>query len=143
MNTSEKGVELIKHFEGLRLQAYQCAAHVWTLGYGHTAGVQPGDTVTAEQADALLQQDIARSERYVDQYVDVLLTQSQFDALVSFTFNLGPVALQGSTLLKKLNAGDYSGAAAEFLLWVNAGGEKLPGLVRRRQSEKALFDTPA
>lgn len=90
MKTSEKGLELIKHFEGLRLQAYQCSAHVWTIGYGHTAGVQPGDSVTTEQADSLLRQDTEESERSVARYVTVPLNNCQFDALVSFTFNLGP-----------------------------------------------------
>jgi len=140
MKTSEKGFELIKHFEGLRLHAYQCSAHVWTIGYGHTAGVQPGDNIIAEQADAFLRQDITESERNVGRYVTAPLTQGQFDALVSFVFNLGAGNLHSSTLLKKLNAGDYSGAAEEFPRWVNAGGKKLPGLVQRREAEKALFE---
>lgn len=140
MKTSEKGLELIKHFEGLRLQAYRCSAHVWTIGYGHTAGVQPGDSVTAGQADSLLRQDIEESERSVARYVTAPLNHCQFDALVSFTFNLGAGNLRTSTLLKKLNAGDYSGAAEEFPRWVSAGGKKLPGLVRRREAEKALFE---
>lgn len=142
MKISEKGLELIKHFEGLRLQAYRCSAHVWTIGYGHTAGVQPGDAITVAQADAFLREDVAASERSVSQYVTVSLTQCQFDALVSFTFNLGAGSLCTSTLLKKLNAGDEAGAADEFLRWVNAGGQKLPGLVRRREAEKRLFKTP-
>lgn len=140
MKTSEKGLELIKHFEGLRLQAYQCSAHVWTIGYGHTAGVQPGDSVTTEQADSLLRQDIEESERSIARYVTVPLNSCQFDALASFTFNLGAGNLRASTLLKKLNAGNYSGAAEEFPRWVSAGGKKLPGLVRRREAEKALFE---
>lgn len=140
MKTGEKGLELIKHFEGLRLQAYQCSAHVWTIGYGHTAGVQPGDSVTTEQADSLLRQDIEESERSIARYVTVPLNNCQFDALASFTFNLGAGNLRASTLLKKLNAGDYSGAAEEFPRWVSAGGKKLPGLARRREAEKALFE---
>lgn len=139
MKTGEKGLELIKHFEGLRLGAYQCSADVWTIGYGHTAGVKPGDAITTEQADAFLRQDVADSERAVSRFVSVPLTQNQFDALVSFTFNLGSGSLRNSTLLKKLNAGDYSGAAEQLLRWVNAGGKKLPGLVRRREAEKTLF----
>lgn len=140
MKTGEKGLELIKHFEGLRLRAYQCSAHVWTIGYGHTAGVLPGDEISTEQADDFLKQDIAESERSVGRYVTVPLRQCQFDALVSFTFNLGSGNLRTSTLLKKLNNGDYAGAAGEFLRWVNAGGKRLPGLVLRREAEKALFE---
>lgn len=139
MKTGQKGLELIKHFEGLRLKSYQCSAAVWTIGYGHTAGVKPGDLITTEEADAFLRQDIAESERSVSRYVSVPLTQHQFDALVSFTFNLGSGNLRTSTLLKKLNTGDYPAAAEEFLRWVNAGGKKLSGLVRRREAERALF----
>lgn len=140
MKTGEKGLELIKHFEGLRLRAYQCSAHVWTIGYGHTAGVRPGDEISTEQADDFLKQDIAESERSVGRYVTVPLKQCQFDALVSFTFNLGSGNLRTSTLLKKLNNGDYAGAAGEFLRWVNAGGKRLTGLVLRREAEKTLFE---
>jgi len=143
MKTGEKGLALIKHFEGLRLRAYQCSADVWTIGYGHTAGVRPGDVITPEQADAFLRGDVADAERAVGRFVRVPLTQCQFDALVSFTFNLGSGNLRTSTLLRLLNAGDYPGAAGQLLRWVNAGGKRLPGLVRRREAEKALFDTPA
>jgi lysozyme len=142
MKISTSGLDLIRQFEGIKLQAYQCSAHVWTIGYGHTAGVKPGDIITTEQANILLFQDILESERSVNRYVNVPFTQHQFDALVSFTFNLGSGNLHRSTLLKKLNAGDYSGAAEEFLRWVHAGGKKLPGLERRRQAEKTLFETP-
>jgi len=143
MKTGKKGLDLIKHFEGLRLNAYQCSAHVWTIGYGHTAGVQPGDTVTDEQAEALLLQDIAEAERSVNHSLTVPVTQNQFDALVSFTFNVGSGNLRASTLLKKLCAGNTAGAAEEFLRWVNAGGKKSPGLLVRREAEKALFETTA
>lgn len=143
MKTGEKGLALIKHFEGLRLQAYRCSADVWTIGYGHTAGVRPGDVITPEQADAFLREDVADAERVVGRFVRVPLTQCQFDALVSFTFNLGSGNLRTSTLLRLLNAGDYPRAAGQLLRWVNAGGKRLPGLVRRREAEKALFDTPA
>lgn len=139
MKTGEKGLSLIKHFEGLRLRAYQCAANVWTIGYGHTAGVRPGDVITPEQADAFLCQDVSDSERAVSSFVRVPLIQCQFDALISFTFNLGPGNLRTSTLLRLLNAGDYQGAADQLLCWVNAGGKRLPGLVRRREAEKSLF----
>ncbi|MBD8109108.1 lysozyme [Erwinia persicina] len=142
MKTGEKGLELIKHFEGLQRKAYLCPAGVWTIGYGHTGGVQSGDEISTEQADLFLLQDIAASEYAVNRYVTVPLTQHQFDALVSFTFNLGSGNLHTSTLLKKLNAGDYSGAAEEFQRWVNAGGKKMAGLVRRREAEKSLFMEP-
>lgn len=141
MKTGEKGLALIKHFEGLRLRAYQCSANVWTIGYGHTAGVRPGDAITPEQADAFLRQDVSDSEHSVSRFVRVPLTQCQFDALVSFVFNLGAGNFRTSTLLKKLNAGDYSGAADEFSRWINAGGKPLPGLARRREAERLLFLT--
>jgi lysozyme len=106
MKTSEKGLALIKQFEGLRLQAYQCAANVWTIGYGRTAGVRPGDAITPEQADVFLREDVSDAERAVSRFVRVPLTQHQFDALFSFTFNLGTGNLRTSTLLRLLNAGD-------------------------------------
>lgn len=140
MKTGEKGIDLIKHFEGLRLKAYQCSANVWTIGYGHTAGVRPGDTIDEAQAEAFLRKDIVDSENAVNRLVTVPLKQSQFDALVSFVFNLGSGNFRSSTLLRKLNAGDDAGAAAEFLRWVSAGGRRLAGLVRRREAEKTLFE---
>ncbi|MCW6023242.1 lysozyme [Serratia marcescens] len=139
MKVSCRGLELIKRFEGLFLQAYFCPANVLTIGYGHTADVQIGKVITAEQADAFLQEDTAESEIAVSQLVTVPLTQNQFDALVSFTFNLGYGNLRSSTLLKKLNGGDYTGAADEFSRWINGGGKNLPGLIKRREAEKALF----
>lgn len=141
MITGEKGLELIKEFEGLRLTAYLCPAQVWTIGYGHTAGVRQGDVIIEAQADAFLRHDLAASELAVGRRVTALLNQNQFDALVSFTFNLGAGNLSRSTLLKKLNAGDYAGAAEEFLRWNRAGGKPLAGLSRRRAAERALFLT--
>ena len=139
MKTGDRGLALIKYFEGLQTRAYLCPAGVWTIGYGHTKGVSSTEAITPEQADALLAEDLSESERAVGHSVTVALSQEQFDALVSFTFNLGAGNLQGSTLLKKLNAGDSAGAADEFLRWVNAGGKKLPGLVERRNAERQLF----
>lgn len=139
MKIDINGLNLIKHFEGLWLRAYKCPANIWTIGYGHTTGVCPDDVITEDQAISLLRKDIAESERAVNQYVHVPLTQNQFDALVSFVFNLGVGNFSTSTLLKKINAGDYDGAAREFGRWVNAGGKALPGLVRRRKAESALF----
>jgi len=139
MKTGINGLNIIKEFEGLRLQAYKCPADRWTIGYGHTAGVSANDVITEAQATSLLCQDVAESERAVNHYVHGPLTQNQFDALVSFVFNLGVGNFRTSTLLKKLNAGDNDGAAQEFGRWIHAGGKALPGLVRRRAAERALF----
>lgn len=141
METSNKGIELIQKFEGLRLIAYKCPAGVWTIGYGHTEGVQPNMKIDKAQATQFLKEDLKSSEKYVNQYVKVAINQNQFDALVSFTFNCGCGALKSSTLLKKLNNGDYAGAANEFLRWNKANGKVLNGLVKRRKAEKELFLT--
>lgn len=142
MRLSPKGLELIKAHEGLRLRAYQDVVGVWTVGYGHTGTAKPGMTITSEQADTLLRYDVEQFENAVNNLVHVPLNQNQFDALVSFTFNLGRGALERSTLLRKLNAGDYQGAAKEYGKWVNAGGKPWPGLIRRRREERELFETP-
>ncbi|BEO35863.1 hypothetical protein SMQE32_48000 (plasmid) [Serratia marcescens] len=139
MKTGINGFNLIKEFEGLRLHTYKCPADRWTIGYGHTADVSANDVITEAQAISLLYQDVAESERAVNKYVHVPLTQNQFDALVSFVFNLGVGSFRTSTLLKKLNTGDYDDAAQEFGRWIHAGGKALPGLVRRREAERALF----
>ena len=143
MHLSDSGVNLIKNFDGLRLSAYQDSAGVWTIGYGHTGGVKPGDRITQGQAEALLRKDTGWAQDAVRQQVQVPLTQDQFNALTSFTFNLGAGALRDSTLLSKLNAGDYAGAQAEFGRFVHAGGRVLQGLVRRRAAEAALFGSHA
>lgn len=140
MHTSQKGLDLIKSFEGLRLSAYKCPADVWTIGYGTTAGVKPGQTITKERAEELLRDDVKRFEDQVLRLVKVPLTQGQLDALVSFTYNLGAANLGNSTLLRLLNAGDYKGAGAQFERWNKAGGKVLAGLVRRRAAERALFE---
>ncbi|MBM3603623.1 MAG: lysozyme [Alphaproteobacteria bacterium] len=150
MQTSEKGIALIKAHEGLRLEAYPDPAHGWsvpTIGYGHTsaAGSPPvtkGMRITEAGATEILRTDLRKFERYVMDAVTVPLNQNQFDALVSFTFNLGPGNLRNSTLLRKLNARDYAGAADQFGQWVKAGGKTLPGLVKRRKAERDLFLTP-
>lgn len=139
METSLRGMIMIKYFEGLRLRAYRCSAGVWTIGYGHTSGVSPDSVITREEAEHLLRIDVRDAEACVSSHVDVSLTQNQFDALVSFVFNLGCRRFLTSTLLKKLNDEDYSGAAEEFPRWVKAGGVIIPGLVRRREEEKKLF----
>lgn len=139
MNISSQGIGLIIHFEGFRAKAYRDSAGVWTIGFGSTKGVHPGMVISRDQAGIRLYHDVDQAEEAVNRLVTVPLNQSQFDALVSFVYNLGPGALQKSTLLKRLNAGDYPGAAEEFMRWVKAGGKKLTGLVRRRAAERALF----
>lgn len=137
--TSANGIELITEFEGLKLEAYKDSAGTWTIGYGHTSGVYEGQTITKDKAIEFLKQDIKSAENAVNNLVKVEINQNQFDALVSFTYNLGSGSLSRSTLLEKLNSGDIEGAADEFDRWVFAGGIKLAGLVRRRSTEKALF----
>lgn len=139
--TGKKGIELIKSFEGCRLAAYKCPAGVLTIGYGHTSGVKSGQKITQAQAETLLKTDLAKYENAVNECVTAMLNQNQFDALVSFAYNCGAGALKSSTLLKKLNAGDYSGAAAEFVKWNKASGKVLAGLTKRRTAERALFNT--
>lgn len=141
MKISKKGLDLIKTFEGLGLKAYKDSVGILTIGYGSTGShVKPGMVITIEQAEELLKQDMSRFEKGVNDLVKVPLTQNQFDALVSFSFNLGLGNLKSSTLLRKLNASDYSGAASEFLRWNRAGGKVLNGLTRRRQAEKDMFE---
>lgn len=144
MTTNERGINLIKAFEGCVLTAYQCPAKKWTIGYGHTGKVEgkpitKGMRITEEKAAALLKEDLAIFERSVEGLVKVKLTENQFAALVSFTYNVGAGNLKKSTLLRKLNAGDYSGAAAEFTKWNKAGGVVLAGLTRRRKEEQTLY----
>ena len=137
--TSSEGVALIKKFEGCELEAYQCSADVWTLGYGHTSDVSEGDTCTAEEAESMLAEDLQEFEGYVNDLVDVDLTQNQFDALVAWTYNLGPTNLKDSTLLKRLNERNYEDAPHQIRRWNRAGGKVLDGLVRRREAEALLF----
>lgn len=135
------GINIVKFYEGLRLQAYLCPAGIPTIGYGHTKGVKLGDTCTREQAEKWLETDFFTAKQEVKAVVKVPLKENQLDALASFVFNLGARKFSQSTLLKKLNAGDYSGAAAEFDKWVFAGKVKLNGLVKRRASERQLFES--
>lgn len=139
-----EGLAMIKHFEGLRTTAYQDSVGVWTIGYGHTsmAGppqVYPGMTITEAEAEAILQQDLDIFERGVSQALTVTTHENQFSAMVSFAFNVGLSAYRNSTLLRKHNARDFVGAANEFPRWVYADGQVLPGLVRRREAERALY----
>lgn len=140
---SADGIALIKHFEGWFPKAYKCPAGVWTIGYGHTGlkhkdgSVFPGRTITVAEGERLLRHDMDVFEARVSRLVTVPLNDDEYAALVSFDFNTG--ALHKSTLLKKLNAGDRQGAAAQFALWNKANGKVLPGLVKRRKAERALF----
>ena len=139
MQYSKLGLALTERFEGCRLEAYQDSVGVWTIGYGHTRGVQQGMTCTQEQAEEWLLQDSLQAQDAVNDLVTVLLTQPEFDALVDFTFNLGAGALAESTMLRLLNAGDFAGAASQFELWDHAGGKVVAGLLRRRLAEKQEF----
>ena len=141
MKISQEGLSLIKKFEGLRLKAYKCSANVLTIGYGHTGGVKETDKITLEEADSLLEKDIAKFEEYVSDNVIVKLNQSQFDALVAWTFNLGPGNLRESTMLKKLNNQEYESVPFEMRRWNKAGGKTLDGLIRRREAESLLFES--
>ena len=138
------GLKLIAQFEGCYLQAYLCPANVWTIGIGTTiypngVKVKKGDKCTLEQAHEYLAHDMIEFEKTVNDSVKVPLSQNQFDALVSLAYNIGSGAFKNSTLLKKLNAKDYAGAADQFLVWNKGGGKVLKGLVRRREAERALF----
>jgi lysozyme len=144
MSINKEALALIKSFEGLMLKAYQDPVGIWTIGYGHTAAAglphpKAGMTVTARSAEALLIKDLQKYENAVKQAVKVPMSDNQFGALVSLCYNIGPGNFAKSTLVRKLNAGDVIGAANQFDVWVNADGKKLPGLVRRRAAEKALF----
>jgi len=140
MRISEQGLDLIKSFEGLRLKSYQDSIGVWTIGWGHTRGVRKGQVITEAQAERFLRDDLEPIERQLtaDLGEDGVL-QCQFDALCSFCFNLGIGAYMKSTLRKYVKAGRDDEADREFAKWVHAGGRVLPGLVRRRKAEAALY----
>ena len=144
MSVSNKGVDLICEFEGKRLVAYDDGVGVWTIGFGtikypNGVRVKKGDTCTLEQAKEYMRHDLIEFEHTVNSSVKVPLNQNQFDALVSLSYNIGSSAFKSSTLVKKLNAGDYQGAADQFNVWINAGGKRMQGLVNRRDREKLLF----
>ena len=139
MKTSVEGLALIKKFEGLELEAYKCAAGVWTIGYGHTKDVQEGDVWSESHADHMLEVELEEFEGYINDNVTAPLSQNQFDALVSWVYNLGPANLKASTMLKVLNSGDYEGVPAQIQRWNKAGGKVLEGLIRRRKAEALLF----
>ena len=140
MKTSTKGLNLIKQFEGLKLTAYKDPVGIWSIGYGHTKGVKAGDTITQEQADAFLKEDVSAAEEAVSAYHHVYhWNQNEFDALVSFAYNIGTGGIRQVT---GAGSRDKETIAQKMLLYYNAGGKKLEGLVRRRQAEHDLFVTP-
>jgi lysozyme len=137
---SDAGLALTKSFEGLRLEAYQDVGGIWTVGYGHTGpDLLAGMKISQADADALLRADLSVAIGCVNRGVTEEISQSQFDALVDFCFNVGQGNLLKSSLLRYVNLGEFENAAAQFLLWVNAGGKRVEGLVRRRQAERAMF----
>ena len=140
MNISEEGKALIKKFEGCELEAYQCPAGKWTIGYGHTKGVQKDDYWSQDYAEVMLDIELEEYEGYIADLVTVPLKQHQFDALVAWVYNLGSGNLLSSTLLIKLNAGEYEDIPHEIQRWNKAAGEVLEGLVRRRKAEALLFE---
>jgi lysozyme len=140
MNISNEGISLIKKFEGCELESYKDAVGVWTIGYGHTKNVKEGMSISKEQADNMLLNELDEYCEYVENAVEVDLEQCQIDALVSWTYNLGPTNLKNSTMLKVLNNKDFEQVPNEIKRWNKAGGQVLQGLVRRREAEALLFE---
>ena len=140
MYISKEGIDLVKKFEGCKLEAYQCAAGVWTIGYGSTHGVQKGDVWSQEKAEVMLIDELEEYGKYVEELVTLPLNQCQFDALTSWTFNLGPSNLKSSTMLQVLNQGDYEGVPYQIKRWNKVNGQVNDGLIRRREAEALLFE---
>jgi len=142
MKISQKGIDLIKQFEGVSLKAYPdpgTGGEPWTIGYGHTGGVKKGDVITQAQAEELLRKDLIKFETGVSNALTVETTQNQFDAMVSLAYNIGLGNFTKSTLLRKHNAKCWQCAAAQFGVWRNAGGKVMTGLIRRRAAERELY----
>lgn len=140
MKTSQQGINLIKSFEGFSSKAYRCPAGVLTIGYGHTGNVNEGDEITEQEAEGLLRSDLSKFERDIESCVRVPLKQHQFDALVSFVYNVGIGNFQDSTMFIKINRNpDDASIADEFYKWKYAAGRFLPGLVERRKKEAELY----
>lgn len=137
---SAGGLVALQQHEGTKNVAYLDTANVWTICTGSTANVRPGQRATTAECEARLRKDVLTAETAVKRHVKVPLTQGQYDALVSFTFNLGEGNLRSSTLLRKVNAGDCYGAGAQFDRWVYSGGRVTPGLQNRRADERAKWD---
>ena len=146
MHMSQGGLDnLLKKFEGCKLKAYRCPAGILTIGYGHTSAagapeVTEGMTITQADAENILKTDLVKYEKPVAAMVKAELTQNQFDVLVDFAYNAGVGALKSSSLLKKINAGDFDAVPDELMKWTKGGGKVLPGLVRRRQAEAAWWN---
>lgn len=139
--TSLQGIELIKRHESCALKAYQDTGGVWTIGWGHTGpDVYAGLTWSQAKADSTLVRDLANAENCIHSHVFVPLTQGEFDALVSFIFNVGCGAFRDSTMLRLLNDSDYDGAAGQFRRWNHDNGKELAELTRRREEERQLFE---
>lgn len=139
---NDAGRQIVKEFESLRFRAYPdpgMGGAPWTIGCGHTAGIKQGDSCSMTQAERWLGADLSVAEQAIEEVVEVVLTDDQFSALVSFVFNVGADNFRRSTLLRMLNAGDFSGAADQLLRWNKAAGKVLPGLTRRRTAERSLF----
>ena len=139
MQLSKTGIELLKHFEGCELKAYQDSVGVWTIGYGHTKGIYEGLEITQSEAEKMLQDELPEYEGYVTDKVVPMLQQHEYDALVCWVYNLGPTNLSSSTMLKKLNAGEFKEVPFQMKRWDKAGGQPLLGLTRRRNAEALLF----
>lgn len=142
MNISEPGLKIIKDFEGLKLQAYLDTGGVPTIGYGHIKGVKMGDTCTLAQAETWLREETAGAVAAVNAALKVPVSQNQFDAMVSLTYNIGNQAFRDSTLLRMLNAGDVAGATGQFKRWNKDNGQAVKGLTNRRLAEELLFRRP-
>ena len=139
MKISPEGIALIKKFEGCELNSYQCSANVWTIGYGHTKEVEENNSCSLEEAEEILVADLEEFEEWVEKLVTVEMAQNEFDALVAWTFNLGPTNLRTSTLLERLNDRKFEDVPSEMKRWNRAGGVVVDGLVRRREAEALLF----
>jgi GH24 family phage-related lysozyme (muramidase) len=141
MEISQRGIALIKEFEGCKLEAYKCSANVTTIGYGHTGSVHMGDYITQAEADELLRADLKKFVDGVNAAVLCYITQNQFDALVSWSFNVGLGAMKSSTLLKMINAGSADAAGSQLLRWDKVNGKVVAGLTRRRLAERDLYNS--
>lgn len=140
MKTGQKGIELIKKYEGYKPTSYICPAGKETIGYGHVIKPQENfRAITQQEAEEILQEDLIIAENAISRFIKAKLIQEQFDALVSFTFNLGASNLEKSTLRNKINNLDYAAAPAEFNKWCFTDGKKLAGLIVRRKEEADLF----
>jgi|TARA_R110000823_G_scaffold312576_1_gene439337 lysozyme len=140
MKISQEGLALIKKFEGCELEAYKCAAGVLTIGYGHTKGVTESMKITQSEAESMLVEELVEYEKAVLDAVTISIDQCMFDALVSWTYNLGPTNLRSSTMLTVLNKGEYDDVPAQIKRWNKANGKVLDGLIRRREAEALLFE---